>query len=202
MTDAEKFMTFMGNNYERLMDKMQRYCQGKNVLFDEDIFGDTVLKIYEKIAKDGIDDSTDAGFENYFFISFKTNMIRERQYSRNQKNDDNVSQDVIGEVYDKYYNEANDSSIVKLTKDLSTDFKTLQVLLTVEKHFSQEQYYLFKLKFLEQLTYKQLAERTGIRDARNKVLEVLTWLRENADEIRADIEEAFKAEYGDWLEYQ
>lgn len=202
MTDAEKFMTFMGSNYDRLRDKMQRYCKSKNMAYDEDIFGDTVLKIYDKISRDGIEDSTDAGFENYFFMSFKTNLLRERGYSRNQKSDDNVAQDMIGEIYDKYYNDVNDSPTVKLQKDLSTDFKTLQVLLTVEKHFTAEQYRLFKIKFLEQLTYRELAERTGVKDARNKVLEVLTWLRENADKIRADIDKEFKEAYGDWLEYQ
>lgn len=201
MTTAEKFMEFMGGNYERLKDKMVRYCTSKHVAYDEDVFGNTVVKIYDKILKDGMEDDTEAGFESYFFMSFKTNLLRERQYSRNQKQDDNIEQDDIGEVYDRYYNDANDSATVKLMRDLKVDFKTLKILLLVEKNFTQEQYYLFKLKFLEELTYKQLAERTGVKDARNKVLCVLQWLRDNADDIENEIDDEFKAQYDDWLEF-
>lgn len=194
-------MTFVGDNYERLKDKMLRYCVSKHVSFDDDVFGSTIVKIYEKILKDGMEDDTEAGFESYFFMSFKTNLLRERQYSRNQKQDDNIEQDEIGEVYDRYYNDANDSATVKLMRDLKVDFKTLKILLLVEKNFTSEQYYLFKLKFLESLTYKQLAERTGVKDARNKVLAVLQWLRDNAVDIENEIDDEFKAQYDDWLEF-
>lgn len=194
-------MTFVGDNYERLKDKMLRYCVSKHVSFDDDVFGSTIVKIYEKILKDGMEDDTDAGFESYFFMSFKTNLLRERQYSRNQKQDDNIEQDEIGEVYDRYYNNANDSATVKLQKDLRVDYKVLKLLLLIEENFDAESYRLVKLKFLESLTYKQLAERTGIKDCRNKVLAVLQWLREHSEEIEKDIECEFQDDYGDWLEF-
>lgn len=200
-TAAVKYMNFIGGNYQRLKDNMMRYCAAKHTVYDEDVFGDTVMKVYEKILKDGMEDDSDRGFESYFFMSFKTNMMREKQYSRNKQADDNVSQDDIGDMYDRYYNDANDSALVKLTKDLKIDFKTLKILLLVEKHFSSEEYYLFKLKHLEGLTYKQLAERTGVKDCRNKVLTVLSWLREHAEEIDKEIESEFQEDYGDWLEF-
>ena len=192
---AEKFMTFVGDNYERLKDKMLRYCVSKHVSFDDDVFGSTIVKIYEKILKDGMEDDTEAGFESYFFMSFKTNLLRERQYSRVKQADDNVSQDSINELYDEYYNRENNSAIVKLEKDLRVDFKTLQVLLLVEKNFDDESYYLFRLKFLDTLTYRQLAEKTGVKDARNKVLTVLAWLRENAKDLEKEIDENFNETY-------
>jgi hypothetical protein len=201
VTTAEKFMEFIGGNYNGIRDKMVKYCVSKRIPFDEDVFSDTIVRVHDKILKDGIEDSSEDGMMNYTFMSFRTNMMREKQYSRNKKNDDNTPQESIGELYDEYYNNTNDSSTVKLIKDLTIDFKTLKILLLVEKTFTHEQYHLFKLKFLEQLTYKQLAEKTGVKDARNKVLEVLTWLRENAEEISKDIEREFQEDYGDWLEF-
>lgn len=198
--NSERFLSFVSRNYDRLKTKMVKYCVSKGVVFDEDVYSDTILKIHDKIEKEGMTDETENGYENYIFMSFRTNILRERQYSRNKSSDDNIDQESIGELYDRYYNGVNDSSVVKLAKDLRTDYRTLQVLLLVEKNFTPEQYYLFKLKFLEQLTYKELAERTGVKDARNKVLAVLQWLRENANEINKQIDDSFKEQYDDVIE--
>ena len=191
----QKFNDYISRNYSDIEGTMKRYAANKGISWDYDVFAETILKTYDKITKDGMEDTTDAGFTNYLFKACKTNLLRERQYSRVKQADDNVSQDSINELYDEYYNRENNSAIVKLEKDLRVDFKTLQVLLLVEKNFDDESYYLFRLKFLDTLTYRQLAEKTGVKDARNKVLTVLAWLRENAKDLEKEIDENFNETY-------
>ena len=49
--------------------------------FDEDIFHDTLLACMEKVTDE-------SQFMNYLFISFKTNLSREKQYHRNSMRDE------------------------------------------------------------------------------------------------------------------
>ena len=46
--------------------------------------------MYDYINKNGINDTTDSGFANYFFKAFNINIKREKQYSRNVNRDKNI----------------------------------------------------------------------------------------------------------------
>ena len=192
---ADKFLKWINDNYQFQKDKLQAFCNDKKYEFDEDIFSDTYLKIYDKILKYGIKDDSDKGFDNYMFISFKINTIRDRQYARNQKRDGNVIN--LSGAYEEYKN-TELSQEEKLKSDLYKDFATLYLLHKAEQQFDQESFYLFKLKVFEKgLTYKQLQEKTGIKGCRQKVVNVKNWLKENVRQ--QEVKEEFDNIYGDIL---
>lgn len=198
MPDNRTFINYINDHYDELYYKYRQFCKEKNYTWDEDIFQDTIVKCHDAIVKKGgLDDTTSQGIENYFFISFKLNIKREGQYARNQKRDLNYSSEKISSAYEDWYNTNKDDSRTKLINDLYKDFATLYIMTVVEEHFDNEYFYLFKLKQLCNYTYKQLSEKTGIRGARQKVLDVKNWLKENL--TKDEINKAFINMYGDLL---
>ena len=198
MQDNTTFINYINDHYDELYYKYRQFCKEKNYAWDEDIFQDTILKCYEAIERKGkLEDTSNQGIENYFFISFKMNLKREGQYARNQKRDLNYSSEKISSAYEDWYNATKEDSRTKLINDLFVDFSTLYIMTVVEENFENDYFYLFKLKQLCGYTYKQLSEKTGIRGARQKVLDVKSWLKNNL--TKEEINKAFQAMYGDLL---
>lgn len=195
---ANEFMEWFGDNYDKQKAKLIAYCKSSGYTFNEDIFEDTALKIYDKIVKSGIDDPSPKGFDSYFFKSFKTNLFREQQYSRVAKLDDNYEGEV-DEVYDEWYNKNNAPEIEKLRKDLWIDYSSLYLINKVVDNWDDEHTYLFKMKtFIPKMTYKKLQRESGMKNVRQKVVDVRNWLRENV--TKDEIKKAFNQKYGNLLE--
>lgn len=101
MNDAQLFINTINDNYEEIKQELTNYCDSVSKTFDEDIFQDTILKCYLLIEKQGeMKDPSYQGIKNYLFMSFKINMNREKQYARNQKRDDNISD--LNDLYERY----------------------------------------------------------------------------------------------------
>lgn len=194
---SEKFLKWIANNYDQLKSKYSKFCYNKHYVFDEDIFADLPIKVYELIQKKGISDATDSGFDNYCFKAFKNNLLNEKRYSRVNKRDSNKSDAEINELYESWYNVNKVSSNEKVMRDLWIDFSTLYILLLVEANFDSEHFYLFKIKTLCGLTFKQLQEQTQIPYSRKKFLEVQNWLKVNLK--KSDVKRAFDENFGDFL---
>ena len=199
MTDQDIFLDYIAKHYTKLKYKYVNFCKEHNYKWDEDIFSDTILKCYEAIRKKGkLNDTTPQGIENYFFIAFKLNIKREGQYARNQKRDMNITSDDINEAYETWYNDNHITSLEKVKSDLFKDFSILYIMMVVEANFDQEHFYLFRIKTLGNLTYKQLQERTKIKASRQKVIDVKNWLKENV--TKNDIKREFNQIYGNLIE--
>lgn len=196
---VSKFDAYFASNYNKIRQSMERYSSAKLNGFDEDIFQETYLKVREKIEKEGIADDSDSGLLNYFFKAFKTNMLREGQYARNKKVDDNIAQENLLEIYESWYDKNNISSKEKLLSDLRKDFYTLKIAEVVELNFDAEHFYLWRLKVFLGYTYKQLAEKTKIPSVRNKVLEVYDYLRQNVK--KEDLERAFNEAFSEIIDF-
>ena len=198
MSDTDIFMHYINDNYNHLKYKYINFCKEHNYQWDEDIFQDTILKCYEAIAKKGkLNDTTDYGIEAYFFISFKLNLKRDKMYARNQKRDRNVDSDSINELYESWFNDNNISAMDKVKSDLFKDFSILYIMAVVEDNFDQEDFYLFRIKTLGNLTYKQLQDKTKIKASRQKVINVKNFLKENVK--KEDIKSAFNLMYGNLM---
>ena len=192
---ARKFLKWMNDNYDRQKSKLISFCNDKNYDWDEDIFCQTYLKIYEKIVKNGIQDDSPEGFDNYLFMSFKINTMRNKQYARVQKRDNNIIN--ITGAYETYINGLLTSE-EKLKSDLYKDFATLYLLHKVEENFDDEHFYLFRIKtFDKHMTYAKLQEKTGIKGVRQKVVDVKNYLKNNV--TKDEIDKAFTNEYGNLL---
>lgn len=199
MTDQDLFLNYISEHYNELKYKYLNFCREHNYQWDEDIFSDTILKCYEAIRKKGkLNDTTPQGIENYFFIAFKLNLKREGQYARNQKRDRNITSDEINDAYENWYNDNHISAMEKIKSDLFKDFSILYIMMVVEANFDQEHFYLFRIKTLGNLTYKQLQEKTKIKASRQKVIDVKNWLKENV--TKNDIKREFTQIYGNLIE--
>lgn len=191
---AKKFLNWINRNYEEQKSKLKAFCADKNYEWDEDIFCDTYLKIYDKILKGKLIDDSDKGFDGYFFMSFKINTMRNKQYARCQKRDGNITN--LSAVHEAYSNKQLTAE-EKLKNDLRKDFFTLYLMSLVEENFDSEHLYLFRLKTFTNMTYAKLAEKTGIKGVRQKVVEVKNWLKQNV--TKQEIEKAFEETYGNLL---
>lgn len=199
MVDQRKFLNYINDNYTKLKHKYARYCKENNIQWDEDTFSDTIIKCYDAIKKKGgLDDCTEQGIENYFFISFKMNLKREKQYARVQKRDANITSDNINQVYEDFLMQNSNDERTKLVNDLFIDFSTIFILHLVEEHFDADTYYLFRLKYLiKGMTYKALQEKTKLKKVRQRVVEVKQWLQKNV--TKEMVREAFFDVYGDLI---
>lgn len=198
MTDATKFINYINDHYDLLKNRYRRFCSEKHYDWDDDIFGDTIVKCYDAIErKGGLNDHTDQGIEDYFFRSFKQNLQREKQYCRVAKRDYNVTTDEVNQLYEDKYNRDNDSSLIKLKNDLYIDFATLYIMQRVEQEFDGEHFLLFRLKTLCNLTYRQLQDKTRLRGVRQKFLTVKNWVKTNVS--KQEVNDAFYQMYGDLL---
>lgn len=196
MQDAELFLLYINNHYNELKRKYFKFCQEKQYDFDEDIFSDTILKCYDCIVKKGgLKDKSAHGIESYFFIAFRNNIMNEQRYSRNKKRDRNINSDSINDLYEVYYNANNNDARVKIVNDLFKDFSILYIMTQVEDNFDEEHFYLFRLKTLCNLTFKNLAEKTNIKASRKKVIEVIRYVKANI--TKEEIRKVFYELYGD-----
>ena len=124
--------------------------------------------------------------------------MREGQYSRNRKK---VYVEDISQKYDDYFNETFNPSNVKVEKDLKADFSAIYLAAKAEEWAIENNklinFQLWKIKnFVNKMTYKKLAEMTGIKNARTLCLEIKNYLKENV--TKKEIDEAFE----DWIEEQ
>lgn len=195
ISKEQLFINHINDHYDELYNRFRSFCYDKKYEFSPDIFQDTILKCFLLIEKKGLRDCSEKGIENYFFKSFKQNIHREKQYARNQKRDDNVS-DISG-AYETYSNGLLTQQ-EKLKSDLYKDFATLYLLNQVENNFDDVHFYLFKLKTFDKgMTYSKLQEKTGIKGCRQKIVDVKNWLKRNVKQ--EDIRREFDAIYGDLL---
>lgn len=195
MEDAVKFINTVNDNYSTIKKELQSYCDSVGQSFDEDIFQDTILKCYTLIEKNGeMKDSSYQGCKNFMFQAFKRNLKREQQYARNQKRDGNVTN--LSKHNEVYLN-SKLTQEEKLKSDLYKDFATLYLMKKVEEQFDDEHFYLFRLKTFTNMTYAQLAEKTGIKGCRQKVVDVKNWLKDNVKQ--QEIKDEFDEIYGDLL---
>lgn len=191
MNQQEFFLDYVARNYDALTEKFKKYCSNQRYTWNEDIFSDTILKVHDIIGKKGLEDLTDQGMDNYIFMSFKNNIKRDKVYYRNRQRKEIPD---LTQQYDDYYNQTNDPVTTKILKDLKEDFSVLYILRKVEDNFPSDYSYCFKIKFLYKLTYKELQEKcnhVGIKNTRQKVLDVLRWTKENItkDEVNKAFEE-------------
>ena len=196
--DNRLFINYISDHYNQLYYKYRQFCKEKDYQWDEDIFQDTILNCFNAITKKGkLQDTSNQGIENYFFKSFKMNLMREKQYARNMKRDLNVEADDVDVMYEEWCNNNKEDARTKILSDMWKDFSCLYIMMLVEDNWDDEHFYLFRLKHLCNMTYKQLTDKTGIKGVRQKILDVKQWLKDNL--TKEEINKAFQLAYGDLL---
>lgn len=159
---AKEFLELSGKLYTTNKNKWKTMVDG----FDEDIYNDTIIKVYESILK-GAD--TQGDLNGYWFKSFKNNLNRNKDYSHKKKRDDT---DVIELLKDKEYEENN----VNLYYSTISD-----ILLKVKHKFDRKTFEVFRMYLLCDMSYEQLNSITGLCDCKERISRVKKWINEFKD---------------------
>ena len=198
MPDCELFINHVGKHYASIETKLKMLSGRNHQPFDKDAYQEVIIKCYKRIQTKGtLNDKTPYGIESYLIKSYFNFLVDIKRSAEKQKRDLNYNSDNIQDLYEKFYNSNNDTARTKIASDLFKDFSILYIMTRVEDNFDQESFYLFRLKHLCELTYRQVYEKTHIKGARQKILEVKQWLKDNI--IKEDIKKAFNAIYGELL---
>ena len=173
---SSRFLKFANEHYEDYKKKWAKYLYDKQVDFDEDVFSETVLKVYDYINTNGIKDDSDSGLANYWFKSFNTNIKREKQYSRNVNRDKNI--DATEELSKEMNGE--DELKLKIRRHVYEDWSIVYILRLVEDNFDSISFHCFRLYYiLDKMTYSKLREITKVPDSKKRVVTIKNWLKDN-----------------------
>lgn len=182
---ARKYLNLANDKYLDYLKKWRTHIQDKGYEWDEDVFSDTILKVYDNILKNGIKDDSEEGLSNYWFKSFIVNIKREKQYSRNLYRDMNVD---ASEELDKEYN-GDDELKLKIRRHIYDDWLSVRLLQIVEQNFTSREFRCFRLYYIvPKMTYEKLRDLTKIKDCKKIVNTIKKWLIENADKHQLDKE--------------
>ena len=153
---AKEFLELSGKLYEFNKKKWSKMVDG----FDDDVYNDTIIKVYECIL-DGED--IDGDLVGYWFKSFKNNLYRHKKYKTNQTKEslDNVKDDLVDE-------DKND-----------IDYSNVSViLLKIRNHFDRNTFVVFRMYLLCNMSYDKIDELTGV-DSKGRITRVKKWLNDN-----------------------
>ncbi len=143
------FMNYIEKNYDVLKRKLKKFHNGyKDVLFNEDVFQDTILKVNESLK--GKQFSKDV-YEKYFCQSFKRNLLREKLYHFNSMTDKVCDFEYTDVLEDKFIESEIDFKLVvevlkeefgeELTEIYTDWLKGYKVKELIEKYNVKSCYY-------------------------------------------------------------
>ena len=194
MTPIEIYLDTIGRKYNELQQICKDVCKRNKEDYSEDILNDTVIQMHKIIEKKGtLDDMSENGIMRYFVRSFVNNLRCEKRYAYVKKRDKNITQEEFNERYENTHTTVLD----KIKHDLLEDFSVLYVMKLVELNFPQEFFYLYKLKTLCGMTYKEIHNKTHIKKSRDKIITVNNWVKENL--TRDIIKNEFNEIYGNLI---
>ena len=160
---AQDFLTLSGELYEQNRKKWKKSLENLGLKFDEDVYNDTIIKVYEHIL-DGED--TGGDMVGYWYRSFINNIKRNKQYSFNSKREDI---DVIEYLKDREYVCSNADTHYPIIRNL---------LQKVKDNFDIKSYHLFKIYYLTDITFEDLSGIVGY-DVKSKIIKIKKWLKDN-----------------------
>ena len=156
MNNEEKARDFL--NYVAKNEKELKYILAKNVTYDKDIFddvfNDTIIKVYNSILKNGTDVSD---YKNYFFISMKWQYILQQNRHTKYKN---------SSVRDYFYN----NDLIQEETEEEERFEKIVDTIEIIKNEIKEKYgewyttvffEYYTCKATEGCSYKKLAAKLG-----------------------------------------
>lgn len=160
---ARQFLELSNGLYIANKKKWSKLVRDMGFTFDEDVYSDTIVKVYDHILNgDCVGD-----MEDYWFKSFITNIKREQGYSRNSKRDDIDVMSYLDKFETDIYSEADRELFVRM-------------LCMVEKNFDVRSYHCFKLYYmLPNMTIDKVDALTGLGDSKQRIMKIKEWLRKN-----------------------
>ena len=151
---ADEFLKYSGEHYNDIKKKWKARCKKNNVQYSDDIFQDTILKVYAHIEEyKGTD------IESYWYKSFLQNTRRDGDYSYH-KRDDTI--DVLAYLD----NFPNDDPPILLSA-IEDKLKSIDI---IDRH-------LLIMYYLTDMTYLEIEELTGLKDVRYRIKKIVDKIR-------------------------
>ena len=160
---AREFLELSATLYNENKKKWKPILKNMGLQFDEDIYSDSILKVYDAIMKG---EDTEGDVIGYWYRCFINNTKRDKQYSYNSKRDDI---DVIDYLKDK----------AEQVSTAETYYPTIRELLDkVKNNYDIKSYHLFKIYYLTHITFEELSEIVGY-DVKTKIMKIKKWIKDN-----------------------
>lgn len=166
---ANNFLELSGELYEKNKVKWKSLLKKVGLNFDEDIYNDTIIKVYEQLLENEyIPEDVNA----YWYKSFLNNIKRGKQYTYISKKED---VDVL-ELLRNTPNTIDNSHLY---------YPTIRLLLkAVKDNYTIEEYHLFKHYYLSpKTTYEDLSKLAGY-NVKIKLNNIKKWLKNYLNNIR------------------
>lgn len=156
---ANEFLRLSGEYYEVNKFKWRLMVDG----FDEDIYNDTIIKVYDSILR-GAD--TEGDLLGYWFRAFKNNI--------NKKNSRKKTSDV-----DKCL-----STKCEEENEINLLFSTISsILYQVRNKFDRRTFEVFRMYLLCNMSYQQIDDVAGV-DSKEKISRVRKWILNDCKNYR------------------
>lgn len=153
---AQNFLRYVASNKEELKNNLKKNITYNPEIFD-DVFSETIIKIYNSILKNGTDIED---YKQYFFISSKwTYALRDNNFKKEQNQSvrnyfDNHDISNECDIESKEREELLKDTFSKFVKILKDNFQEEDVKLFL---------YYYKKKVKGKYTLKQLKQDSGLR---------------------------------------
>ena len=183
---AELFLQEIAPLLSQYEHKWRKYFSEIGLEFDIDILNDTIVKCYDTISRLGCKEGQKESM-NYLFKAFKMNTLRELQYARNKYRKIVDDVEILGDQFEDI------SSDYKITKDLWIEFQFNYVLKEVEMCWDKNSFYLFKLKYVLELSDTEITKKTKNPNWKKDLKEINKWLKQAIN--KKDIEKEFAIKY-------
>lgn len=164
---ARQFLDLSAKYYEKNKTKWNNLLKSVGLIFDDDVYNDTIIKVYDKLMGDEDLETTEDEVIAYWYQSFVNNIKRNKQYSFNSKRDDS---DVIELLKDEEYT----------VESHHLYYPTIRLLLEkIRNNYDIRNYHLFKMYYLvPEMTYDNLSSIIGC-NVKSTINKMRKWLKEN-----------------------
>lgn len=150
---AKEFLELSGRLYNTNKKKWKLLLKD----FDEDVYNDTIIKVYEHVLAG---EDTDGDLVGYWFKSYKNNLNRNKKYTINKPTES------LDEVRETLLEEDDDEPNIS------------NILLGVRNHFDRKTFEVFRMYLLCNVSYDKLDELTKT-DSKDRIMKVKKWLNDN-----------------------
>lgn len=158
---AEDFLKYVGTVYKELSDYFnEKYG------WDEGLLDDAILKVYKYVLNKGVESRKN--WKGLLFMA--ANNLQKDRYRKKKVIDTDRYMDM----------QQHSTTEEKVDKDIMKSWSVMELLDIVENNFDQISFYCWRVYHLVPgTTYKKLRNITNVRDAKERVVEVNKFLREN-----------------------
>lgn len=159
---ANDFLRLSGELYESNKKKWRKAVEG----FDEDVYNDSILKVYDAILKG---EDTEGDVVKYWFKTFKNNLKRNKGYSDNKEK---------GEIDNKVKGKED------VEDDVNLYYSTIKTIFnSVRNNFDRKTFEVYRMHLLCNMSYEELDRLTGV-DSKERIMKVKQWLKSGNKNFR------------------